>query len=344
LTDQKGPSARSRAFHTRYLLTFILALVLIGASELSPSYETTAFAAAPDAIEMDRRATTPMTSEASAVSSIEYGVYDPKSLVRDSARFHAEHIFVAWQAPDLKSIDAKIAGANASGRSVMITVEPFTRAQDWRSGGETLFRDIRAGRFDGEIDRICAKALEIHGRKYMRWGHEMEDVDGRYPWARQDAAGYRDAYAYFVTRCRRVLPDALYVWSPKGHKNLKRYYPGDGVVDLVGLPVWGLEKMDRDFWKRPRGFAETFAEKYDRVEDLAKPVIVAELGVSGSLGYKRGWYREIFDTPAAARRFPLLQAVHFFNDKEPYHWPMGYGSPDWRFDKKTLAELSSSAS
>jgi endoglucanase len=336
INKSETPSGRESIASKAQFAAYALVVALIGGLPMIHFDQVSARAATanPDKITPDV-----LTVSNAAARRIDYGVYDPASLVRSSAKFNVEHIFVAWQAPDVASIDTKIGNANADGRSMMITVEPFTHAADWRSGGETLFRDIQAGQFDREIDWICAKALEIRGRKYVRWGHEMEDVDGRYPWARADAAGYRDAYTYFVERCRRILPDASYVWSPKGHSNLRRYYPGGKVVDIVGLPVWGLEKMDRDFWRHPRSFAETFAEKYHRVDDFARPVIVAELGVSGSTGYKHAWYREIFDASAATKRFPLLQAIHFFNDKEPHHWPLGYGSPDWRFDGKTLAEL-----
>ena len=270
----------------------------------------------------------------------EFGIYDPHSLAAVSSHFQLEHVFVAWQSPDEGVLDSKIAVANSAGRSMMISVEPFTHAADWRAGGDRLFADILAGGYDAEINDVCRKARAVQGRVYMRWGHEMEDVDGRYPWARRDPAGYRKAFAYFVERCRKILPGAQYVWSPKGHKKLDAYYPGDRHVDIIGLPVWGLEKMDIDYWNHPRGFSDTFAEKYDRVAHFDKPILVAELGVAGSLEYKHSWYEEIFASHLVAHRFPLLIGISFFNDKEPYHWPLGYGSPDWRFDSETLARLT----
>lgn len=60
---------------------------------------------------------------------------------------------------------------------------------------------------------------------------------------------------------------------------------------------------------------------------------------SGSQTYKQGWYAEIFNSPDYKKQFPLLETILFFNDREPYRWPLGYGSPDWRFDPKTLASL-----
>ena len=141
----------------------------------------------------------------------EFGIYDPHSLAAVSSHFQLEHVFVAWQSPDEGVLDSKIAVANSAGRSMMISVEPFTHAADWRAGGDRLFADILAGGYDAEINDVCRKARAVQGRVYMRWGHEMEDVDGRYPWARRDPAGYRKAFAYFVERCRKILPGAQYV-------------------------------------------------------------------------------------------------------------------------------------
>jgi endoglucanase len=318
--------SRAARGHGRLLLTI---LALVAGLALAPTPFQTALSA-------EKKA-------AVAHNHVEIGVYDPHAQVADSDDFEIEHVFVAWQAPDEPALDDKIALANRRGRALMITVEPFTHAADWRQHGDRLFADISAGRFDKEIEWICSKARSIRQPVYMRWGHEMEDVDGRYPWARHDAKGYRKAFAYFVNRCRSLLPDARYVWSPKGGKNLADYYPGDDVVDLVGIPVWGLEKMDIDYWHRPRGFSETVEEKYDRVAEFDKPVMIAELGVSGSARYKQAWYKEIFRSEDYAERYPRLQAILFFNDKEPYHWPLGYGSPDWRFDRQTRATLLKSS-
>lgn len=273
-------------------------------------------------------------------SAVAIGVYDPHDAVADNDALEIEHVFVYWQKPDRAMLKRKIAIAARQGRALMLSVEPYTHAADWRAGGDKLFADIGKGRFDREIRDVCARAADFEGPVYMRWGHEMEDPDGRYPWARRDAEGYKKAFRYFVTKCRELAPDARYVWSPKGHRNLAGYYPGDDVVDAVGIPVWGLQKMDVDYWGRERRFGEALKEKYQRVSGFGKPVVVAELGVSGPADYKRAWYAEILDQQTYVRAFPLLTAVVFFNDKEPYKWPLGYGSPDWRLDKAALKALA----
>ncbi|HEV7305681.1 glycosyl hydrolase [Ensifer sp.] len=293
---------------------------------------------------IDRSLTTAAIGSSSkqdaAPRALAIGAYDPHDAVADNEALTLEHVFVYWQKPDRALINRKIAIAKRQGRALMLSVEPYTHARNWRAGGERLFADIGKGRFDREIRDVCTRAAKFDGSVYMRWGHEMEVPSERYPWARRDSEGYKRAFRYFVGKCRELAPGARYVWSPMGNRGLGVYYPGDDVVDVVGVPVWGLQKMDVDYWGHERTFREAFNEKYQRVASYGKPVIVAELGVSGSADYKNAWYREILDAATNRRTFPLLSAVVFFNDKEPYKWPMGYGSPDWRLDKAALKALA----
>lgn len=269
---------------------------------------------------------------ASVSSNVFLGVYDPhRTFARDRA-VGIEHIFIYWQALDLAKFRQQLAYAEKRNRTIMVTVEPYTRAANWRDGGERLFRDIVQGKFKPEIDRICTELSRFKGPVLIRWGHEMEDPTGRYPWARKDKKGFKSAFRHFVTECRGLAPDAAFLWSPKGEKNLRDYYPGDGYVDYVGLSVWGLQAMDVDFFGSNRRFESTFSEKYNRVVGFNKPVIIAELGVSGDRNYRRDWFEDLIRSVSTKPSFSLLRAVVYFNDREPSSWPMNYGSPDWRIE------------
>lgn len=275
---------------------------------------------------------------AETAGKVALGVYDPSRVFSGEDGIDIEHIFVYWQSLDLKDLKRRLAYAQKRGRAMIVTVEPYTKAANWRDGGERLFGDIVGGRFDPQIDTVCDAMSGFNGRLLVRWGHEMEDPTGRYPWARADSEGYKSAYRYFVDSCRRKVPAAAFIWSPKGEKNLARYYPGDAHVDYVGLAVWGLQAMDRDYFGGQRDFPQTFREKYDRVAGFGKPVLIAELGVSGDAGYRRKWFGSLYDSISGHSDFDLLEGVVYFNDKEPHHWPMGYGAPDWRIETGWFAD------
>jgi endoglucanase len=272
-------------------------------------------------------------------ANVALGVYDPHSKFVSTGEVRFEHIFIYWQALDLSAFRASLHDAHRRGRAMMVTVEPYTRALNWRDGGERLFSDILYGSFSREIATICREMGDFEDQILVRWGHEMENPTGRYPWARDDNLGYRAAYRHFVEDCRRHAPNALFVWSPIGERNLAAYYPGDSHVDLVGLSVWGLQAYDRKYFDGDRDFPRTFAEKYARAAAFGKPVIIAELGVSGDRQYRDSWFRSLFENVIASTEFDKLRAVFLFNDKEPHHWPMGLGSPDWRVDPAYLTGI-----
>ena len=268
------------------------------------------------------------------------GVYDPSDTQQNVPSFGLEHVFVAWQAPGTGHLAEKIKAARASKRALMITVEPYTHASDWLGGADHLFSDILAGRYDAEIGDICGQAKSAGLPVLIRWGHEMEDPDGRYPWASPDAEGYKAAYRYFVSKCRRIVPGAKFVWSPKGGPRLAAYYPGAAYVDAVGVAIWGLERFEEDRMHRARSFDEAIKARLGQVGRFGKPVIVAELGVFGSAAYRKSWYADIFDPDALRRKFPQLRALVFFNAKEPYTWGPTYGQPDWRLDDDARSRLA----
>ena len=266
------------------------------------------------------------------------GVYDPHDRFKSSTYPKIEHVFVYWQAIDKRMLTAKRRLAEKQRRTLMVTVEPYTKAADWRAGGHRLFSDILTGGYDGQIRNVCGAIADFPGQVWLRWGHEMEDPTDRYPWARRDTRGYIAAYRYFVDACRQLAPRVRFVWSPKGERNLAGYYPGDAWVDMVGVAVWGTDRSDRDWYGKLRSFSEAFAEKYGRVKRFGKPVIIAELGVAGQRDYRDRWLSEIRTVAmGGGSKFPLLAGLVYFNDKEPHRWPGGHGAPDWRVTPPDLA-------
>jgi beta-mannanase len=165
----------------------------------------------------------------------------------------------------------------------------------------------------------------------------MDDRSGRYPWARSDPDGYIQAFRHFVRGCQIHAPDAKFVWSPKGKRHVEQFYPGDDYVDYVGFSAFSLEASDLDLLGKASVPEDVVGERYGWLSQFNKPVIVAELGVSGSREYVVRWLQQ---TNELTQGLPLLSAIVYFNDKEPYTWGDKYGSPDWRLNRGTLRALT----
>lgn len=260
--------------------------------------------------------------------TVELGIYDPRNAFIQASEISIEHIFVQWQLGDARyRVGNAMRHAASRDRRLMITLEPWTKALNWVDGADHLLNEVVAGLFDEELKTVCAEIGNSQNEVWIRWGHEMEDPIGRYPWAQNDPAGYIQAFQYVVQTCRAVAPNALFVWSPKGEEPLHSFYPGDDYVDLVGISVYGMEAWEIAYYGKTISAMENVWEKYQRVSKYNKPIVVAELGIAGDSSYTRAWIAELSEKIWA---FPLVRAIVYFNDKEPHLWPEPYGAPDWR--------------
>jgi cellulose synthase (UDP-forming) len=238
-----------------------------------------------------------------------------------------EHIFVSWLSPDSSlAIKSSFQYANERNRWLMITAEPF--AAEGRTG--QLLDNVVEGEYDSIIASLCGNIGSLQSSMFVRWGHEMETGDPRYPWSGADGDKYVAAYRHFAERCRAAAPNVFLVWSPKGDPRLAKYYPGRAYVDLVGLSLFKLPAYDLDRFGKVMNFQDTFMPKYDRVVAFDRPVMIAEMGVSGPPNYQASWMAGLFRN---ARYFPLLRTAVYFNGKDsPGAWPEKYGVPDWTID------------
>jgi beta-mannanase len=256
------------------------------------------------------------------------GAYDPHGDFKDFTSSKIEHLFLPWQDVDLSTLNDADDYARARGRSIMITVEPWSWVKERRTLRPQELRDgILSGRFDGTIETI-AKAIDgMKSDVTFRWAQEMEDPDGRFTWQGWAPNDYIAAYRRVVDITRRFARRTKFIWSPKGLKNLVAYYPGGGYADVVGLSVFGLQKQDQDSFGRNRTFAELLKPGYDLASTFGKQVYVAELGYDGDANYNESWANAVDDINP---NFSQLVAVVYFNDKEVHPWPAPYGLPNWR--------------
>jgi beta-mannanase len=259
---------------------------------------------------------------------VSFGVYDPEGhCLRDSA-IAVEHLFISWANFQSGELLRQLDTIRSNGRGAFVTIEP------WLDRAITelpsaLLDDVTAGKYDRRIQQVAMEIAAFRGLVLLRWGHEMENVSGRYPWATHDAALYQKAYRHFVTTCRQFANNIVYVWSPVGDPGLERYWPGEQYVDCVGVSVFEFPAIDQDYHHAPtRSFHDLMSEKYARVAHFQKPVVVSECGVTGSHEYQLSWLSGALEDMG---NYPLLKGLIYFNAKEtPGVWGKKYTTPDWR--------------
>lgn len=263
--------------------------------------------------------------------SVNFGIYDPDNEFNFPLNGMAiEHYFIDWNTfkpSDVVMLDEKAA---KTVRWNMISLEPFA---DANRSKETLLTDVIAGVYDKQIEVFCSSVEGFKNPVFIRWGHEMERVTGRYPWAIKDSQQYIKAYQYFVSKCRGFTSKAFLVWSPAGESNLTSYWPGAEYVDYVGLSVYEYDAWSRVNLKSSQSFNEIFGPKYELVKNYNKPVMIAEFGVNNSnKNEKLNWLADAFNQFSL---YPQLKTVVFFNAKDTVGvWGNDIETPTWELNKE----------
>jgi len=260
-------------------------------------------------------------------TSIVFGAYDPHGDFGDDPNSKVEHLFLPWEDVELSTLALADEYALQRGRSLLITVEPWSWSVDWRVTSDELLNGILAGRYDSYMASVCSAAAKLKSPVTIRWAQEMDETDNQFTWAHWKPESYVAAYRRAITECRKHNKTAKYMWSPKGNPNLRDFYPGDEYVDIVGLSVFGLQAYDKSHFGKERTFAEALAPGYRLAEGFGKPIMVAELGYEGDQRYVRNWAENVAKPNSD---FPKLTAVVYFNDREVYPWPDNFGRPNWR--------------
>jgi endoglucanase len=257
------------------------------------------------------------------------GIYDPRAAFGQDHRFRIDHVFIGWLGESDLELRRASQQARSRRRDLVVTFEPWA-TQD-TTHGDDYVRAILSGQFDANIGKFCRELGRLEPVPLLRWAHEMEVPSTRYAWAGLKPYDYIEIFRYFVRSCREHSPHAKFMWSPRGESGLEHYFPGESFVDAIGISVFGLEGWEQRMFGSARSFNEALAEKYTRVEAFKKPVYVAEFGVSGTEDYRRSWISQTVQRQE--QTFPLLVGILYFNEVEPYVWPDGFGSPDWRIDR-----------
>lgn len=262
-------------------------------------------------------------------SRILIGAYDPWQDGAD-LQLGIEHWYVRQDDPRLFA-DA-LDHAAKSGRVPMITIEPFPHREHM-----PVLERVSWGLADDELRAAARLVAERQPQVVLlRWGQEM-DLSGLYPWSANDPNSYRAAFRHVVSVFRAEgATNARWVWSPAGEAGATAYDPGADVVDYVGLTVLGDAEWDWDMgFETPRSLSQILQPRYAEVANLGKPVLLAEVGTSGTEDEQRTWLESGLN---ALSEYPLVRALVYFNDRNApnNHRPT---EPNWRVPGRVIAEI-----
>jgi beta-mannanase len=236
------------------------------------------------------------------------------------------------QAPINYNAAKAVRGVRRSGRTPLITWEPWRAESGTQWQPDFELRKIAAGNFDGYIRRYARNLKRTRTTVYVRMMHEMNGE--YYPWGgvtnNNNAARFKRAWRHVVGQFRKVgARNVKFVWCPLAidvpnvRKNrFERYYPGRRYVDVLALDGfnWGL---DQPGWGGWQSFKKVFKRGYTRISRLGRqPVWFTEVSSVSNGGDKAKWVRDMW---ATAERWKRLKAIVWYDGKSA----MDRNKNDW---------------
>ncbi|MDR6808222.1 beta-mannanase [Dyadobacter sp. BE34] len=142
---------------------------------------------------------------------------------------------------------------------------------------KAALRMVRDGDFDDALRSLCS-LLPDKKRIYLRWDPDMEVPVQRHSWQYQSPADYVKAFRHMAEICRNAKPTLQIMWSPAGYPGTEEYWPGDDVVDAVGISVNGQSELSANAFPADPDQRTALRRKLIRTRFMNKPVWVFASG------------------------------------------------------------------
>jgi len=280
-------------------------------------------------------------------------------------------VTLPFDAAEWQHVEDAAGQAAGSGGMLLLTLEP-------RAGLAAVTAEV-ATTLAARLAGLNRRGVPV----FVRFGHEMNG--SWYPWGQQPAA-YIAAFRRVAEAVRRGAPLSAMVWAPSygggypfaGGRNLAHpgtadfdaldsdhdrgltmaddpyapYYPGDDVVDWVGMSLyhWGARyprganvvpepakfpAMLTGSYAGTAGDERALPDFYGRYGDgHGKPVAILETaalyapanGGAPALAIKQAWWRQVLG-PDLTRRFPRLRMINWFEWRK--YEPEVHAVVDW---------------
>ncbi|QGP90301.1 endoglucanase [Gordonia sp. 135] len=216
----------------------------------------------------------------------------------------------------------------------ILTLEPW----DPSKGSDQSFfslATIAAGQHDSDLSRWGAQLAAWPYPVLLRFAQEMNGT--WYPWSigtsQNTSDDYRAAWSRMHSIIRDKAPHVQFVWAPnaitEGTRDFTDCYPGDGVVDYLGLDGYNWGQSPGHQWQSAQ---KLFSESLEALGKLSsnRPTLITEVGCADGTtpNLKAEWITDFFRVIESAPS--VLGFIWFQMDKER----------DWRFNSSPASTES----
>lgn len=264
------------------------------------------------------------------------GVYDPERQLVDDKEITIEHLFADDVMITNGCLQQAISESASRQHDILLTYEPGMNKRD-----DDVLNNTIKGLYDSRIRELAAMLTASQRRVYLRWAHEMEIPVKRYPWQSQDPLDYIEAFRHVASEIKAQTTNVMMIWGPAGDPASLDFWPGEDVVDIAGLAVYGLPSGDISDYTKQDSFEAILVRKMRRLNWVNKPVFVVEMGVTGPEGYQKNWLKKATKT---LDRSSNIIAVCYFNMPDlPKAWG-DIAPPVWSISKDAFSVFTAAFS
>lgn len=244
-------------------------------------------------------------------SEMTWGIFEPNApldfytldILEDKLDYQFDFLLQYQHLPSDNALADQVSVLNNAykrGRTVELTLQTTETGE---GEGNTVY-DILNGQYDAFL-RQYAKNIAAFGHPVLfRLCNEMNGDWCQYSafHTSKDTELYKKMYAYIyaIFEAEGANQNTLWVWNPNeksfpnfSWNNAMMYYPGNAMVDIVGLTGYNTgDYYKGEVW---RTFDEIYRPLYaDYTARFDKPMMITEFGSSSFGGDKELWVRQMF--------------------------------------------------
>lgn len=183
--------------------------------------------------------------------------------------------------------------------------------------------DILDGKYDAFLHAYAKDVARFGHPVLFRLFNEMNGDWCNYSafWAGRDCSTYVEVYRYIyqIFEEEGANANTLWIWNPNERSfpnfawnAVDNYYPGDDVVDIVGLTGYNTgDYYEGEIW---RDFDDIYAPIYQAMApQYQQPLMITEFACSDIGGDKAKWVKDMFK---ALPNYPRIKAAVWWNSAD----------------------------
>lgn len=245
---------------------------------------------------------------------------------------------IEWAAPEVSPVPwAAIREISRRGAVPLITWEPRATTFPALRSDPDLGRDysllagIRDHHFDDYLRTFARELRDFSEPVLIRFAPFPDQLSVRWSVDRGNTAEeYQEAWRQIVAIFKESgASNVGWVWQPGSPAAFASYYPGDNIVDWIGLTLENRGNIGRSHW---RDFAELYEPYHWRIRELRLPVLLTGFNCNASGGNRLAWLNDAMKE--IARDYPEIRGL--LAPVESRGW---YADPEGDFQRGIAAAL-----